>query len=241
MLKGAASTYQALSHDYADVPEYRHSLARAYMALGGLYFNNLRQAEKAEAAGQQAMQIDEKLSQEHPDALEYAYDLGHCYSLLSNVAETAGRSDTALIRIEKAIEILEDVVGRGYSQARNDLINARVQWALVLAGRGDYARATDEAIAVARPENLSLANLYNITCVFAKSAAAAESDTKLSPPDRNRLKMRCADRAVDFLRQAVAKGFQSAAALKSDPDLAPLRSRPDFQKLVQEVEKKSRK
>jgi serine/threonine protein kinase/tetratricopeptide (TPR) repeat protein len=241
ILKGAASTYQTLTDDYADVPEYRHSLARTYMALGGLYFNNLRQAEKAEAAGQQAMQIEEKLSREHPDALEYAYDLGHCYSLLANVAETSGRSDTALIRIEKAIEILEDVVGRGYSQARNDLINARVQWALVLAGRGDHARATDKAIAVARPENLSLANLYNITCVFAKSSAAAESDTKLSPPDRNRLKMRYADRAVDFLRQAVAKGFQSVAALNSDPDLAPLRSRPDFQELVQEVEKKSRK
>jgi hypothetical protein len=79
-------------------------------------------------------------------------------------------------------------------------------------------------------------NLYNIACVFSGSSVAAAKDGKLTPADRTRLKAQYADRAMESLHQAVAKGFQNAAALKSDPDLAPLRSREDFQKLVQEVD-----
>ena len=54
MLKAAVSTYQALVADCPDVPEYRHSLGRTYRALGGQYFNSMRQGEKAEAAHQRA-------------------------------------------------------------------------------------------------------------------------------------------------------------------------------------------
>jgi hypothetical protein len=46
---------------------------------------------------------------------------------------------------------------------------------------------------------------------------------------------------MKILRQAVAKGFQDAAAVKTDPDLAPLRTRDDFKSLVREMEEKSKK
>jgi hypothetical protein len=44
-----------------------------------------------------------------------------------------------------------------------------------------------------------------------------------------------AERAVALLRQAVVKGYRSAARWKKDKDLAPLRGRPEFQKLLAEV------
>jgi hypothetical protein len=113
--------------------------------------------------------------------------------------------------------------------------------ASVLAGRGEHARATNEANRVARQEGLGQVNDYNIACVFAISSRAAENDGKLAPRDRGRLKAQYADRAIEFLRLAVAKGLQIPSALTSDPDLAVLRSREDFQKLVQEVEQKSKK
>jgi hypothetical protein len=77
--------------------------------------------------------------------------------------------------------------------------------------------------------------------VFALSSAAAENDGKLALADRAKLKAQYADRAVDFLRQAVAEGYRDAPALKDDQDLTSLHSRDDFQKLVREVEQKSRK
>jgi hypothetical protein len=102
-------------------------------------------------------------------------------------------------------------------------------------------RATDEASTLARQEDLHPVNMYNIACVFARSWATADKDTKLAPADRDRLKTRYADSAMQFLHQAVAKGYQNAPELKSDPDLAPLRSRQDFRKLVQAVEQKSKR
>jgi hypothetical protein len=119
--------------------------------------------------------------------------------------------------------------------------DARLLRANTLAGRGEHARATDDASAVAREEGVSQVNHYNIACVFAVSSAAAEKDGKLAPSDRSRLKAQYADRAMDFLRQAVALGYQDIAVLKGDPELATLRSREDFQKLFREVEQKSRK
>jgi hypothetical protein len=201
----------------------------------------MRQAEKAEAAQLQALRIVESLAREHPDVLVYDHDLGRCYLDLAISADLAGRSDTVRLRLDKAIEILEHVVGKGHRSARAELFNARLLRAGVLAGRGDHLRATDEANALARQEGIDPVNLYNVACVFARSCAAAKKDTKLSAADRDSVKAQYADRAMQFLHQAVAKGYQNAPELKSDPDLAPLRSREEFQKLVQEVEQKVKK
>jgi serine/threonine protein kinase/tetratricopeptide (TPR) repeat protein len=241
LLREALLTCQALVAEYADVPEYRYSLGLTYSALGGHYYNNMRQAGKAEAAHQQALQIYEELAREHPDVWEYTYELGRCRHNLASDAQLAGRSDVALANGEKAIEILEQLVGRGHELAQSDVFDIRLFRAGVLAGRGDHARATEEANAVARHERLGHVIHYNIACVFALSSAGAEHDGNFTPADRARLKTQYADRAMEFLHQAVAKGFENAPALKSDPDLAALRSREEFQKLVQEVEQKAKK
>jgi tetratricopeptide (TPR) repeat protein len=240
ILKEAASTYQALVADCPDVPEYRNSLGRTYIALGGHYFVSMRQAEKAEAAHQQAMQIYERLVQEYPDVWEYAYQLGRSYHNLAEDAQLARRWDAMLTNDEKAIEILEHLVRRGYGQVRSDVHDVRLLRATMLAGRGEHARATNDANAVAREEGVGQIHHYNIACVFALSSAAAENDGKLAPADRTRLKARYDDRDVDFLRQAVAEGYQDTSLLNGDPDLASLHSRADFQTLVREVERKSR-
>jgi tetratricopeptide (TPR) repeat protein len=241
MLKEALRTYQALVADCPDVPEYRQSLGHTYRTLGGYYFSSMKELEKGEAAHQEALQIYQKLVQEHPDVWEYAYQLGRCYHNLALDAQFVRRWDAMLTNDEKAIEILERLVGKGYGQVRSDLFDVRLLRASMLAGRGEHARATDDANAVARQEGVGQVNHYNIACVFALSSAAAENDGKLAPADRTRLKARYADRAVEFLRLAVAEGHQNAPQLKGDADLASLHSREDFQKLVRELERKSRK
>jgi tetratricopeptide (TPR) repeat protein len=239
-LKGAESSYRALVRDYPEVPQYRESLGTTYHTLGSLYHDNMAQAEKAEAAHQQSLQIFEKLANDHRDVLEFMYRVGYSYFLLALDADLAGRTDAALTRYDRACEILEGVVGRGYGLGRIELFDSRILRAVVLAGRGDHARAIDEASAVARQEGLNVKNIYNLVCVFSQSSAAAEKDSKLSPADRTRLKAQYADRAMDFLQQAVTNGFQNIALLKTDKDLNQLRSREDFQKLVQELERKAK-
>ena len=50
-----------------------------------------------------------------------------------------------------------------------------------------------------------------------------------------------AARAVQLLREAVAHGYKDVAHMKKDPDLNPLRARPDFQQLLADLEQKDRK
>jgi tetratricopeptide (TPR) repeat protein len=238
-LKGAVDTCQALVHDHPDAPEYRHSLARNYNELGDFYYN-MHQPEKAEAPYQQALRIFEKLAQEHPDVLEFTYDVGYCHSCLAFNARDLGRLDAALASFDKATEILERVVSRGYRKARNQLFDVRISRAFVLAERGEHVQAADEASAIAHQERLNATNLYNVACAFSVASAAVEKDTKLSPADQAKLKVQYADRAMEFLHQAVEKGWQNAPSIKSDPDLASLRAREDFQKLVKEIEQKSK-
>ncbi len=43
-------------------------------------------------------------------------------------------------------------------------------------------------------------------------------------------------RAMEWLRRAVAAGYRNLTILRTDTDLDPLRSRPDFQLLMMDLE-----
>jgi len=73
--------------------------------------------------------------------------------------------------------------------------------------------------------------LYNAACLYAICAGADRSG-----PDTARLAKECADEALTLLQHAVAKGYKNAGHMKQDQDLAALRQRPDFQKLLAEME-----
>jgi serine/threonine protein kinase/Tfp pilus assembly protein PilF len=48
------------------------------------------------------------------------------------------------------------------------------------------------------------------------------------------------DKALADLRQAIAKGFNNVEQIKNDPKLAPLRTREDFAKLLEELERREK-
>ena len=61
-----------------------------------------------------------------------------------------------------------------------------------------------------------------------------EDDAKLAPGERLRRKL-YGNRAVAILGQAVKEGLTNPERIQSDPELNPLRGRPDFQKLLDEL------
>ncbi len=221
------------------LPEHWQSLARSHAILGMAY-RSQEQAEKAEAAQQQAVDIFEKLAKEHPDVLEYAYDVGRCQIELGKTADDSGRYDIAIARFDKAIAILQDVVDKGYGSARTHVLLAQIDRTLAQAGRGNHAQATAEAETLVRGEELNSGHFYELACVFSQSSAVAERDVKLSSAERARLKARYADRAMQFLQRAVADGWQNPQALKKDHDMQPLRAREDFRRVLADLEAKSK-
>jgi hypothetical protein len=73
--------------------------------------------------------------------------------------------------------------------------------------------------------------------LLSRCVPLAEKDAKLPEPRRKEVARSYGDRAMEVLRQALAKGYQDGAQLKKDTDLDPLRGRDDFQKLLAELDK----
>jgi hypothetical protein len=99
--------------------------------------------------------------------------------------------------------------------------------AATLAHLGRHARATAEADELARLAPGSGADLYDLACVFALSAAAVGAEPALHE--------RYAARAVGLLRQAAEKGYRNLAHLEKETDLDPIRDRPDYRALMMDL------
>jgi hypothetical protein len=77
---------------------------------------------------------------------------------------------------------------------------------------------------------------YNAACFLARCVPLAEKDKQLADAKRKELARAYADKALAALRQAIQGGYKDVAHMKKDPDLAAVRDREDFKKLLTELE-----
>jgi tetratricopeptide (TPR) repeat protein len=117
--------------------------------------------------------------------------------------------------------------------ADRDRWEYRLGRAEALLGMGDHAAATTDADSVAKASGVTGETLYYAACAFGMAVTAAGKDATSAD--------RYADRAVDLLRQAFAKGFKDMATLKTNPALDPIKSRGAFTKLMDELGAKGKK
>ncbi|MEJ2469503.1 MAG: tetratricopeptide repeat protein [Desulfuromonadales bacterium] len=111
-------------------------------------------------------------------------------------------------RPEDAIEQFRQAVA-----AKPDNWDARVNLGIVLAQRGDKAAAIAQYKTVLRNEpDYNPTLYYNIACYYAVSGQTAAG--------------------MDWLRQAIAHGYDNWELIQSDPDLDNLRKRPEFSTLL---------
>jgi WD40 repeat protein len=149
---------------------------------------------------------------------------------LLNSIEGRVRALTALGRHAEAVKDFDRILALGSGPNRNAL---RLERAVALARAGDHALAVAEAHALAAAPGVPGAALYDLACVCALSSAAVKD----SPGKKEEY----AARAVELLARARAAGFfqdrETVAHMKQDPDVEPLRSRPDYQRLLAGLEK----
>ncbi len=79
--------------------------------------------------------------------------------------------------------------------------------------------------------------LYEAACNRAICAAVILEDPRTPADDATRLSQEQAELAMAWLHKAVAAGFHSTRRMMRESDLADLRERDDFQKLVTELGK----
>jgi hypothetical protein len=113
----------------------------------------------------------------------------------------------------------------------------RIFRALSLARAGDHIKAVSAANELSQGKDVNAAVLYDLACVCSLASAAVKPAAADANAKSQKLKEQYAMRALELLRQAIAKGFKDVAHMKKDTDLDPLRQRDDFKKLVAEMEK----
>jgi eukaryotic-like serine/threonine-protein kinase len=101
---------------------------------------------------------------------------------------------------------------------------------------GDAAGCRERAEAWEGLNRTDAVSLYNAACYRAVTATVLKQDPKTPGADATRLAKEEADRAMVWLKQAIAAGYKDVAHMAKDRDLDALRDRQDFKKLVAELQ-----
>jgi hypothetical protein len=126
---------------------------------------------------------------------------------------------------------------RTYRQVyRNNLLNL----ALSQVGQADHARAATTAEELSHCGFDAANDTYTAARFLGRCMTLVDKDVRLDQAQRKELLQSYADRALAWLRQAVARGYKNVIQMRHDPELRPLRAREEFQKLLADLEGKAK-
>jgi serine/threonine-protein kinase len=230
----ARSILERLAIDHPGNAEYRARLAEVFSDLGSDLSTAGRQTEALDAE-ERALAIHERLAADSPANTDYQHMIASHRTAMGWILKGLGRREEALRSLTPAREVLERLVADHPDNAlfRRELaqcvaflgtieqeLGRRDQASRTLGfARELYERLPDDPI-----------NLYNLACIDSRLSVPVGPD----PTDKAE-RVRgdaCAAAAIAALRRAVAIGYYGVESLRTDPDLAPLRSRGDFQQIL---------
>ncbi len=183
--------------------------------------------------------VEDALKREPADTL-LRYTGLNLHGSRANLLALSGRHAEAVADWDRVIELNDEPAER---------TAFRLSRIMALVRTSGYPRGIAEAQAMARAPAASNPmagrDLYNFACIFGLAAAAARDDKRLEPSERERLADSYTRAALDSLERAAGMGFFNDPKLRDharqDPDLAPLRGRPEFSKLVVDTSKEQRR
>jgi tetratricopeptide (TPR) repeat protein len=229
---------EALATEFPSVPRYRQVRAWMHHNLGRVY-HRMKQWKEGEQEILRALALLEQLVQEFPNEPDYAGDLGWRHVTLAWASIEQGRPAQALERCERAEQAFRQALLP--KPGKDDPALAGIDWTRAYRARAlAQLKCYPEALAEAQGCGPKPRNAYPVACAYSLLSAAALQDAKLAPPDRNKVAEARASRAMELLGGMDWKqSWWYLEYLKTDKDLEPLRSRPDFRALVERAEKES--
>ena len=237
-----------LGRDHADTLQSMNNLAASYFAVG-------RRDEAIKLHEEAVALRTAKFGRDHPDTLGSMSNLAVAYTAADRPADALKLHEEAvalrtakfgrdhpdtldsmwgvaaslmnLDRGAEAVPVIDECVRRAAGHAVGpDLIPGVMDLRLrhfETAGDAAGCRATAEMWEVLH--RTDAASLYNAACFRAVTAKVLRTADHSSADAE-------ADRAMAWLKQAVAASYKDVAKLKSDKDLDALRGRTDFRQLV---------
>ena len=215
------------------VPGYRHELARGYYFLAHVH-NLTDRPKEAESEWHAALKLWRQLAIDLPKVPDFANGVGSTLTSLAGLHNRRGEFAAAVDLLTEARKPLQAALDarpqdREYRDSHRDYLLALGRGRLGLA---DHVQVATTAEELARFGFEPAADNYEAASLLGGCAVLAAKDAKLAEAKRKELSQSYTDRAIVLLRQAVERGFKDATRLKADPNLEPLRNRPEFQKLL---------
>jgi tetratricopeptide (TPR) repeat protein len=219
VFRSAAAAWERLAADNPTVPRYAVQLSNTSLQVG----ERLHYSSNDTAALEWYTKAVESLTRivtAHPRQADARGRLLLAYAFQATGFSRVRRNADALAAWDKALALDKDLA---LSPVRGQLRLGRL---ITTARLGQHAQAVAEAEAEVKGASffLGASTHYNAACVYAGAVEGAAGDAALAE--------RYAARAVQLLRQAVAKGYRAAAEMRTDRDLDPLRRRNDFAALL---------
>jgi serine/threonine-protein kinase len=233
---------QRLVEEFPKVTQNRVELAFTYNLLGVL-FDSSGRLQEAEKPYRDALVQRKLLAEEFPKVPEYQNDVA---GTLGNLARLSRKRK----ELAQARQVLEEA--QPYHQAalkaderhpffRQFFCNNQSLLGEILADLGEHAAAVESTKPLVRYAYRPGGDIYDAACIVSRCVFLAEKDEALPEARRRELARSYADRAMELLSQAIANGYNDAAHIKDDKDLEALRGRADFQKLLQDLESKTKR
>ena len=191
----------------------------------------------------EALALQKQLAADFPEIPDYRNALAMTLSNLAILELQSGQFTAGLALLDQGRPHLQAALKAG---PKNPTYRRCYRNSLLVAAEchinlGDHAQVATTADVLARFAYDPAMDTYYAASYLCHCVKLADKDANLDKPEAKALTQSYADRAMKLLRQAVVvHGFRNVTSLKQDPNLAPLREREEFKKLLAELEKKSK-
>jgi tetratricopeptide (TPR) repeat protein len=236
MLQQALAIQRKLAVDFPAIPNWQYDLARTLQYFGDLKMRTGKTLD-AETAYRQSLAILLDLAARYPLVVYFRGRMAVVHLQHGDVAKGTGRTDEAEAAYRQAIVLYEKLPD--HSKRANGGAFRRAWESLgdALLLRGDHVLAGNAAAELMRFMPDDSEACQRAGAIAARAASVVHKDTKLPDDRRKQLAHDYGDQAVQYLRQAMAKGYRDVGALKKSQVFESLRQRQDFQDLLAEMER----
>jgi serine/threonine-protein kinase len=228
---------QVLVGSHPELAEYRRDLSLAFSNIGEVS-RELGSPIEAMAAYQEALEIRRAIVETNPAVTQFQSDLARVHTRIGVLLQDSGRLVEASAAHEQALSILSAIVAANpdVSLYQSDLAASLTAVGALQRARGRTAAAVDSfRRAVEILEQLpapTREGILSLACSHAQLAAAAGQPASGMSTSEGAVE---AEEAMRCLRKLIARGYRNLAEIRTEPNLAPLHSRPDFQALISDL------
>ncbi len=238
--RASLALYQESADATSTTASVRIALALVRMRLGLLLLQR-GEPEKAEAECRTALEVIQKVAADNPSFMTIRNTVPFALYHLGDVLRRLGRPDEARDLYERMIALTEPPVREnpGDPEYLYKLVCAVWRRGLTLCDLGDPAGASDDVrrailLSVGMPSRTARYLFEKACCHAALAGLAGRAGSGVSGAQGQA----AADRAMQWLRQAVAVGYLALRERSPHPEglaLDPLRSRDDFRLLMRDM------